>query len=72
MTSKLLSSSAMAVSQWKVLESRSCSVHETGMSLVVFSIFRNPKEVGFNASEGADLPGRVRARKEKTCFMSFI
>jgi hypothetical protein len=55
----------MAVSQWKVLESTSCSVHEAGMSQVVFNILRNPKEVDCNASEGMDLPGPVRARKQK-------
>jgi len=32
---------------------------------LVFSIHQNPKEVGSNASEGVDLPLRVRASRQR-------
>jgi hypothetical protein len=30
------------------------------MPQLVFSIYQNPKEIGYNHSEGMDLPARVR------------
>jgi hypothetical protein len=45
----------------KVQESSSCSVHEDGH---LFRIYQTPKEVGSNASEGMDLPERLRAEMQ--------
>ena len=59
----------MAVYQWKVQESNSCSFH-TWMSQLLFTIYQNPKEVDPNAREGMDLPAKVRPHLQRvsTCF----
>jgi hypothetical protein len=41
------------------------------MSKLVFSIHRNPEEVGSDASEGLDLPVRGRAHRQRTKASSF-
>jgi hypothetical protein len=35
------------------------------MSQLVFSIYKNPKEVSSDASEGMDLPAKIRASRQK-------
>jgi hypothetical protein len=38
------------------------------MIQLVFSIYKNPKEVGSTASDGMDLPLRVRTSRQKSKF----
>ena len=58
----------VAVCEWKVHKSSSCSMR-LDVSLV-FSVCWNPEDVGFNASEGMDLPARVRTKQTKNkCFL---
>lgn len=39
------------------------------MSWLGFSINQNLEEAGFNTSEGMDLPARVRASRQRACFL---
>lgn len=55
----------MDASRREVQEPKVVPALRLGVSHTVFSLLQNPKEVGFNASEGENVPARERASRPK-------